>query len=569
MVRKWPWIIVGVVFLLVITGVAGVWGYLALQGYRGQGALQNAEAAYAEERWGEAKQNYTWYLARQPGDPQVLRKYIDCCLRLTNNRSAQVRDAGRAYLQLALAKRSDRALLDEVLAFYRTYRLWRELDYATEIFLRENPDDPDFTFLRALAMDRLGRAVPATEAYQRLIAEGQARPEVYGNIALLLQEQGLGQQAGQLLDQALAEHPEKAEIRVQRARFFLAQKDLSRASEEIDAAIAAGVETAEAFLVAANVRRAGGDWQAAQTLAGKALSVDPSAAEGYLLIANSYMAEHQTDKAIAYLSGIDPFVMADNPQLYLFLTELQINAGRLDEADRTMEAYRQAYPNEPYVLEYLAARRLLREGQTSDAISKLEVVAQQIPDLRAARYFLALAYLETGQRDRAKSTLELYLKNAPEDGNARAVWEAAFSERPVQELEATALSLLDSEMPPFGALVSAAYSLGRADMEGTDSGEQRALAKRLYERAIEQSPSSFEAYRGLIWIYLDEQDVNNARRTLDRAKAADVEASDLNFLEAALAIAEDRMDKARRFFDAERATGAMTPPRALLQAAAF
>ncbi len=569
MARKWPWIIVGIVFLLAVTGVAGIGGYLALQGYRGQGALQNAEAAYAEERWGEAKQNYTWYLARQPGDPQVLRRYIDCCLRLVNNRSAQVRDAGRAYLQLALANRSDRTLLDEVMAFYRKYRLWRELDYATEIFLRDKPGDPDFTFLRALAMDRLGRTVPAIEAYQRLVGAGQARPEVYGNQALLLLEQGLGQQAGQLLDQALADHPEEAEIRVQRARFFLAQKDLSRASEEIDAAFAAGVETAEALLVAANVRRAGRDWQAAQALAEKAVAVDPSAAEGYLLIANSYVAERQTDKAIAFLSGIDPFVMADNPQLYLFLTELQINAGQLDEADQTMEAYRQAYPNEPYVLEYLVARRLLREGRTTDAISKLEVVAQQIPDLRAARYFLALAYLETGQRDRAKSTLELYLKSVPEDENARAVWEATFSKRPVQELEATALSLLDSEMPPFGALVSAAYSLGRADTEGKDSGEQRALAKRLYERAIDQSPSSPEAYRGLVSIYLDQQDVNNARRTLDRAKAADVEVSDLNFLEAALAIAEDQMDKARRFFDAERATGAMTPQRALRWAELF
>lgn len=569
MTRRFRWTVILLVLLLVVAGTLCAGGYVALKTYRGRGALLRGEQAYSQGNWLEAKQNYTWYLARHPGDPEVLRKYIDACLKLLNDRAGNLRDAGRAYLQLALAVRSDRALVQELIDFYRRHGLWRELDYAANIFLREDPGNKVLAFNKALAMDRLGRTAPAIEAYQRLTEAGPDETQVPGNLALLLQQQGLAEQGWQILEKALAEQPQDPGIRVERARFLLATKELTRAAEEIDAALGAGVETGEALLAAASVRTAQKDWQKALAFAQKLVSKQPETPEGYFLVVNSYLADRQVEQAIAFLSGLDPFILADNPQLYLLLAELQIDSDLLTDADQTIEAYRTAYPRDQYVFEYLAARKLLRGGNAGGAVSKLEVVVQQIPELRVARYFLALAYLEAGQRDRARSTLEVYMKSNPEDDRARAVWDATFAERSAQDVENAAAALLESEAPPFGSLVSAAYSLARQGSGGDEAGGRLALAKRLLERAIERSPSAPEGYRGLASLCLDQGDLEGARQVLARAQAAGIAASELNLLQTGLALAENKLDEAKAHFNEERALGTMPAQRAIKWAELF
>jgi tetratricopeptide (TPR) repeat protein len=566
--RSWVIVII-LVSLLVAAGCVGVTGIILLHSYRGHGAFLRAEQAYSEGRWADAKNNYGWYLARHPGDPPVLGKYIDSCLKLLNGRPGNLRDAGRAYLQLALATPSDRDLVQQVVDFHKKHGLWQELEYTADVFLRKFPGDTVLGFDKALAIDHLRRAADAVAAYQRLVESGAAPPEAYGNLALLLQQQGLQEQGWQVVEKALAEQPDDPRIRVERARFLLAVNEVTRAAQEIDAALTKGGETGEALLVAARVRAAQKDWKTAQSLAEKAVNKLPEEADGYFIIVNGYLANHQADQAVALLSGIDPYVLADNPELYLLLAEIQIDAGMLKDAEHTVEMYRTAYPNESTVPAYLAARALLRQGLASDAVSKLEVVVGQAPEFRVARYFLGLAYLETGQKERAKNTLELYLRNNPGDERARAIWDATFAERSPEDVEAAALKLLDSDTAYSGSLIVAAHSLMREKSGAGGPGKQLELARRLLERAIEQSPSAPEGYRDLAFLCVDQGDLETARQVLDRAEKAGIAPSELSLVQAGLALKENKLDQAKACCDTELALGAMAPQRATQWAELF
>ncbi|MBX7255474.1 MAG: tetratricopeptide repeat protein [Candidatus Hydrogenedentes bacterium] len=550
-------------------GVLGGAGYLLFRGYQGQGAYVTAKRAYAEGRYREAKSNFTWYLARHPQATSVLPEYIDSCLKLLNDRQANVRDAGRAYMQLALATPSDRALTQQVIDFYLRHGLWRDLDFAVDLLLRVNPNDATLTLAKALACDNLGRTDQAKTAYQEMIQSGSAEPVVYGNLAILLLKKGLEEQGWQVLEKAQAEASDKKRIGVERARFLLEANDSSRAVQEIESALTAGADSADALLVAAKVYASSKQWDKARSFALRAIGKAPESADAYVIVFKTYLACGQAAEAISFLSQTDPYVLADNPQHYVLLAEAQIDAGLLQNANKTVEAFRTACPDNRIVPEYLDARRLMKQGQLTDAVSKLEVVVRQAPELRVARRYLGVAYLESGQRERAKNTLEIYLANNPNDEVALAIWDATFAEHPVSELTKTAVSLLESEAPYFGSLLSTGFSLSREKSGKGAGNEQIALARQLFERAIEQAPSAPGGYRELASLFLDQGDAESARSVLSRAEDAKVAAPELTLLRAALALGESDVEQAKKYFELELAESAITPERAFAWASLF
>jgi predicted Zn-dependent protease len=336
----------------------------------------------------------------------------------------------------------------------------------------------------------------------------------------------------------------------------------------LDAALAKGGETADALLLAAQVNAAKSDWKSAQTFADKALNVSPDP-QAYAIRVNAFLVDHQMAKAIEMLSGLDPLFLADNPELYLLLAELQIDAGAQKDAEHTIAAYRDAYPNDRDVFEYLAARGLLKKGAVADAIAKLETVVSQMPDFSRARFYLGLAYLDRGDKDRAKNTFEIYLKNNPEDERARAIWDAAFADRSPEQVEGAAAKLLENDTAYSGSLFMAAYSLMKTKPGVEGSADHLELAKKLLEKAIERSPSEPQGYRDLLFLYLGRKDLENARQVLARAESAGLSSSTLNLLRAGMALAEDQPAQAKESFQRELEAGAMASAKALEWAGLF
>ncbi|MBL4653846.1 MAG: hypothetical protein JKY53_13430, partial [Flavobacteriales bacterium] len=280
---------IGIVLIILIA--LGTTGFFVFTKYRGQDARLRADKAFAEERWREAKMNYTWYIVRHPDELEVLPRYIESCMKLLGNRRAHIRDAGRAYLQLTLNSPDDTTQSQELINFYREYNLWRELDYAADLLLRNNNEDSFLLYNKALAVSHLGRKSQAISIYQQMLELDEVQPEVYGNLALLLYQQGLEEQGWQTLEKALAEQPNNPLIRLERARYLLATNDLARASQEIDFALNSDLQSGDLFLTASKVHSAQNEWAIALDYSEKAVREIPRSAKAHLQIVSCFMSD--------------------------------------------------------------------------------------------------------------------------------------------------------------------------------------------------------------------------------------------------------------------------------------
>jgi len=542
--------------LVVLIG-AGAGAYFAVNHFRGQGALQRAEEAYADGRWHEAKHNYTWYIVRHPDDLSVMPNYVDACLRIVKNRAATVRDASRAYLRWALQESENVELAQKTIAFHRKHRLWPELDYAVEALLRHYPDAPFLKVAQAVAHERLGRAGQAVTAYRKLINAGRATPECYGNVATLLREQGLETQATDLIQSAILDAGQPAEVQAHFARYLLDAGDGEAAVAEIEEALAGGADSGEAFLIAAQVYARQKAWEKVLQYAEQAAQLLPDDWETHLLYVQALLSQGKRDRAIAYLSGLPAQTLADSPELLMVLAEEQVDDGDFDGLDETVAMFEAAYPERRPVFEYIEARKLMAAGRPADAVGLFERVIEQAPSLQVARYFLSGAYLETGQRDLARSTLETYMKNNPRDERAQLLFDANFATRTAAEQKRSAQALLDTPNLPSGTFIANARILTRDVPPDSPGREEVVLARQLLERAIAASPKSPDGYVDLGFLLLQHGRVEEAGDVLQRAAGAGVDAGAIDRLRAAVAIEQGETDRATELFRANLESGSL------------
>ena len=541
--------LVAAISLVVLAG-AGIGGYLLFTQMRGQGALERAEEAYADGRWGEAKANFTWYLVRHPEDYDIIPKYIESCLNLTRNRETQIKDAARAYLRRALAQQDDIAIVEEAIAFHVDNRLWPQLDYAVEALSRSNPDLESLAVARAIADENLGRLTQAVSGYEALIAAGTATPACYSNLALLLREQGLEEQARQVMPDAVAANPDRPELKAEHARYLLEVGEIDEAAAAIQAALEAGADSARAHMTAARIASRRSAWEAVATHAEKAVAGLPAEWEAHLLYARSYLARDRSEEAIAYLRGLEPQVLANSPELMMVLAEEQIELGDVDGVEETVELFREAHPDRTPVFEYFEARLLIDAGRVAEAVEMLERVVEQAPSLQVARYFLAGSYIETGKTELARSTLDLYLRNNPDDQRARILFEANFAERTgVEDLRA-AQALLEIADPPPGRLLATARMIGLGIRDAEEDAQAFDMAKRLLERAITALPTVPQGYAELGALLIAHGKPDDVRGLLQRAIERGIEAPALKRVEGALAIKEGQPERAKELYQA-------------------
>jgi predicted Zn-dependent protease len=102
----------------------------------------------------------------------------------------------------------------------------------------------------------------------------------------------------------------------------------------------------------------------------------------------------------------------------------------------------------------------LIEGDYGRAIEKLTLVNNEQPTFSPAQFFLVVAYLEAGEREKASNTLDIYLRNHPEDESARALMAREFSDRANSEsLRQMASGMLSNAGADAESLVQAALPM--------------------------------------------------------------------------------------------------------------
>jgi tetratricopeptide (TPR) repeat protein len=550
------WIAAGVTVALLLVlaagGAAGIYFYFIWADHVLLARV--AEAAGAQD-WRAVKNNCAWYLTRHQRDTEILGKYADACSRILADRNANVRETNRAYFQLASLQPQNDDLVARVLDFQDKHRLWVEMEYSSSYFIRQRSEGASagsssglggrLRYCHALALDRMGRTKEAIDGYTDLTSSGTTFIDAYGNLARLLDQEGLAEQAQIVLKQAEERFPDHSHVYLFRARLALARRSLEEAEQAFQKALERAPDDVDVLVEALDAAMKAGRWDRAAVYAEHLMKIAPERQEGPLARAFLDEREGAADKAIALLSGLDPGMRAENPELFLALAELQVSNGRFDDFAQTIEAYKRSYPEHTSIFDYLAAREMLVKGQPAAAAAKLATVVESTPEFVRAQYYQAVAYMQSNQNELAQSALESYMRSRPDDERARALWETRFGGRRSHEeaLNAARSLITNQEAGPFSRVFAARSLMSYASLPDAKDGDVE-VVKSLLERAIQEQPAALSAYEALTEFLIDRKDTQGARQTLDRAAAAGVPKSDLAILRAAVALAEGDLDAA-------------------------
>ena len=273
----------------------------------------------------------------------------------------------------------------------------------------------------------------AIAAYRELIDQGVAKPEAFANLARLLRETNLAQQAEDILNTAVELHPENPQTFVSRADYFLEGRDFDKAREEFEKAKALAEDDPEVIMLEAKLALVSGDYDLAIEASRKTLERDPAQARMYLVLSQALAAKGDKATSIDVLRNVDPAVRRDNPELYVQFAEQLINEQELDEALQVIDVYEKTYPDHQTSLNYLRGRVFLVQGNTDEAASLLVSVIEQNPAMAPARFFLAVANLLQGKRKEARNHLEVYLRDNPNDESAKRLLAEAMGVQPDPE----------------------------------------------------------------------------------------------------------------------------------------
>ncbi|MFO7975858.1 MAG: tetratricopeptide repeat protein [Candidatus Hydrogenedentota bacterium] len=550
MSRKF-WIISAIsIAVLLFLLLASGGGYLLYRQYQTRQWLAEAEDAFATGDWDTAVHRYGFYLNRERDDIQTLEKYAEASLNREGTRRSNLSQAATAYRQILHYDPDNKDIEQALFDIQKKLGAWHEIHYLAGRMLEKDPDNVDLKHEQAYALDNIGNRNDAVAAYRELIDQKIAKPEAFGNLARLLREMNLTEQAQGILEQAVQTHPDDPKTYVIRAEYFLQEQDMAAVAKELNKAKALGSDHPDVLALEARFSLMSENYDTAVQSARAALEQDSGLARMYLVLAQALAEKGEHQASLDVLRNVAPEVRLDNPELFVRLAELLITQQKLDEAREIIAAYEKSYPNHQVPLNYLQGRVLLVEGDADAAVEHLSAVLEQNPSMSAARFFLGVANLLQGKPKEARNHLEIYLKENPTDENAhKLLREAKGLRADPQEIRAAARTVLGNESAlPETILSSARALLASAMSEGT-LASQLDTVESLFTRAIEQSPGEARAYAGLADAYIATNNLDQARETLQRAEESGVAFEALARTHANLALAEDNPDRAWECFE--------------------
>lgn len=559
-----------VLFVVAVLGAIGAVGaYYGYNAYSTQKEFERAERHFENSLWGPAKGAYARYMARiKDYPPEILEKYATASLNILSNRSQAIQDAGNAYFQLARDYPENTDYVDRIIGFYKHHEAWSDLEYAAE-FLSEQVDDAnrlaELRFLEALAADRQGRPGDARDRYEAIIEDGNARPEVFANLAAILREQGLEEQAAVVIEQMREAYPDDAAAKVAEARYYLENENTAAASDAADKALALAPDDGDVLTVNAQVKLAQDQPREALPFLDKVLAQEPEDFVPYRLTVTAYAMSEQPEQAIAFLNSLDMETLTDSQTLYPALAELYIQTEQFDQALEAIEAYGKAFPDDRVIVPFLEARTELARGNSEEALTQLTTLAESYPEFAPAQLYQSIALLETGNLGRARVVLEGYLANVPDDLFAQGIWQQSFGDPQTRAQMLESVERVREDMEATAnELVATAASLLR------DAAEpDLVVVEELLEKAIAKAPEEPAAYTLLAAVHTASGNTAQAKSVVERAMAAGIAEDAMLRVSAANAIEEGDLAEAKQILDGDLAREDITAEEVISWARLF
>ncbi|GMV90695.1 MAG: hypothetical protein AMXMBFR82_04730 [Candidatus Hydrogenedentota bacterium] len=533
------------VILLAVLGVGAFFGLQAYIEQRNRAWLAEADAAYEAGEWQLAKNYYERYIPQDKENIDLLLRYADACENLLSNRVGSLQSAAVAYLQI-LTYHPDRTEYRAVLLeLYKQMGAWGNVEYYVKEWLRDDPENEDLQYNLALALDRLGRRDEAIDAYRALLQDGTDHSDAYASLANLLRERGLDTEAAAVFADALERRPDDARVLIDYARFLARERDWEQVDTLLQKAYELAPEDPQVLIAQAQAAGLRDNYDAVVEYLRSAIEKDPNVAAPHLMLAGAYVAMDELPRAVDTLKSVDPEVQVDNPAILITLGDLQLSLRQFDDAKETLKLYNDAYPGQLPIEEYFAAKELLVQGNPDEAIERLAPVLELRPNFLQAQFTLAVAYLDAGQRDLARNTLDAYLAKNPSDVRARDLLLRNFGE-PVS-LDAT-VARANTVANDANATAETLYATGVALFESARRNgrvdEHAGTSRELLRRCLAMDSKRTGAYESLVELELESGNPRAAQSILDEALAAGVPELDLARPRVAVALESGNPDAA-------------------------
>jgi predicted Zn finger-like uncharacterized protein len=276
--------------------------------------------------------------------------------------------------------------------------------------------DLESAWLFSQGLMRGGDVQRAAQVLDRALkGENAASPKLLIARGIAAKAQGALSEASGFFEKALAAHPEHGRALVELAEVKLLQNDTQQAGELLDKALAQDArktldasEEARGAMLRGKLLVAQHHGKDAEAAFERAVQLDPNSAEVHAAYGAFRLHRREYEKAQKQLDAalsIDPsnaHVLADSARAYLGIN-------RVLEADKRIQDALAKAANDPWVL-YAQARVAEGIGKQEDAYKAYEKALQKKPDMAEALVAQGSIWFSRGEKQKAREKLEAVLK---------------------------------------------------------------------------------------------------------------------------------------------------------------
>lgn len=433
-------------------------------------ALEEGLAAYEKGQWEAAVANFSDYLARNPGDLDVLRKSAEASLSVRPLDVSSVMGAVWAYRRILELDPGDEKSYEQLLMLHRSLGDWEEYARLARTRLARDPNDHQATLRVADAMVNMNRGGEARQILRTLVKNLEAlagkHPEyvraciVMSTLAeesapsgVSTDDPAAAEQETPLawLNRAVAYAPDCADALFHRARFYRLAADadgseqdriarIARARADLEAASDLATEDpriryslATEWLFHNELDRAAAELEAVDrlprdVLAKHFLDIKDSKTTSFLLHCQLARRRGASVEAAALadevLASLDRKETGHRLRVLPTAVGAYVAAGQIPKARQNLNEYLELVKGQRLpagtVSEIAALSALVEvaEDRLYNAIDLLQPVAGQDSSNPQLLRLLAQAYSQTGQARRAAEALEQYRRLHPRDRQA-------------------------------------------------------------------------------------------------------------------------------------------------------
>lgn len=383
--------------------------------------------------------------------------------------------------------------------------------------------------LRAQAQFSLGKPELARQGYRDVLAKNPAYAPALVGMAVLAVTDRDAPGAAVLIDQAIKSDPRSVEAWRFKGEMLRAEGKWDEADACFDKVLALKPDDRAVYLEKATLAISSHKFE----LAGQHLQAARKRAPNNLIVTYTQalldVTEGRNEAARAGLLQVLRLAPEHMPSI-LLAGVVEYNLDSTQQAERYLRKYVESDPNNSYANSMLAAT-LLRENQPAEA---MRVMRDTLKEGQAGPQLLALAgksAIATGDYDKARDYLREATRLAPEQavlrtslglseilGGAEASGLANLEAATVLDAKSvvatTALVRAELDLKRYDKALAAAGRLVKVQPDDADAvlllataqhgKDDRAAARKSYERALALRPGFLDAVRGLVRLDLAE-----------------------------------------------------------------